>query len=199
MAYIQVLTEKGIPMEILFIKNFFQYYRENCVGKSGQDNCENQLNWCRENGFNLGMNWREYHEARKKFYEPVEGSIPLINKNIEFVRRIKSRYSDFPFYIVSRTDVPRTSVILKRAVLEEIVDVVVVPDKNMSKYELAVDCAKARGIDVESCLAIEDSQEGVNEAGIYKIPTIVVPAEFTDKSFFHGAFFKTNELKDYIR
>ena len=190
--YIKVLLRQGIPVDFLFTRknsdggereSFYDYYKRGCVGASGEENAKNQLEWLKQHGIDLGMSWQEFRNERMRHYKPIEDSLPLIEKNIDLIERLKQGYSETPVYIVSRTDEERTKKILGRASLDGKVEVAVVPEKGRKKYSRAVEEAQKRGIRLKDCLAIEDSLKGAQEAAEYGLKVVAVPTEFTMLQF----------------
>lgn len=190
--YVQAMVRQGVPWGFLISgknpnglenENFYDFYRRECVGASGEENAKRQLEWLKQNGIDLGMSWQEFRNERMRYYKTIEDGLPLIEKNIELIKRLKQGYPETPVYIVSRTDEERTRKILRRAGLESNVEVAVVPEKDRKKYSRAVEEAQRRELRLKDCLAMEDSLKGAREAEEYGLQVVAVPTEFTMLQF----------------
>lgn len=180
-TYKMAWIEAGVPLYILEDGRFFRNYVDGSIGKSGEENAQNQIEWVTENWKDLGLTTIQLRdELRMKYYDKIKDMLPLIKIHVNFLKGINNKYPKTLVTIASRTDEKRTAKILEKGELKA--EIAVVPDKGKEKYSRSVELAEKRGISLDNCVAIEDTDKGVADAKKYSLFVVGVPNSFTGVS-----------------
>ena len=187
LAYKMVMLRHGVPLDLLEDGEFLRLYAEKCIGKTGEENAQAQLDWAKERGFDLGITAKDHRDERMPMYKPLEGFIPLIGKHVEPVKWIGEN-SDCLMYLISRTDEKRSREAMARAGIEDCFTYRNVVGKGQAKYGAFAEDIQAQGISFENCMCIEDTEQGISDIpeGMLRI---AVPNYFTRNQDFSKADF----------